>query len=128
MILRSSNILIFIVFFMAACGLFLIKDKVGTLTYLVNEINKQIIYEENTIHTLKAEIACLSSPERLRKLATNYLGLENIKTTQMIRDPLAADQIKIQSFADEPLVLSKRKIKWRYKKTSMKYLQTVSHR
>lgn len=127
MIVRLFNIMIFIVFLMAACGLFIIKDKVGALTYLGNEINKQIVYEENTIHTLKAELAYLTSPDRLRKLASNYLGLENIKTSQMIKDPLIPEQQKIHHLTQEPFFVAKRKVKWRYKKAPIKYLQTVSH-
>jgi hypothetical protein len=118
-------------------GLFSIKDKVGNLNYQLQEVNRQISREEDMIHILKAEFAYLTSPQRLQKLSNNYLGLTNVKTSQLINDPLLQDNtkqveqiatisiskgnIRVQSFGNN----NKHNVRWRYKKMPGKYLQTA---
>jgi hypothetical protein len=100
--------------------LFNIKNSVMTIRMELNEVNNQIRYERDAIHLLKAELAYLSSPERLHKLNERYLALKETKVSQMIGDPVKGKK--------EPKILlanSKTKInttKWRYKKGPSKYV------
>lgn len=110
-------------------SLFVIKDKVSHLRYRLDEVKRQTAREKNSIHVLKAEFAYLSSPERLKKLADNYLELQAIKTSQLIRDPLLnkGESLMVSVELTKPQKNpAKRKIKWRYKKGPDKYIQTVS--
>ena len=107
-------------------GLFYIKDKVVTLRMELQEVKKQIDSEQDMIHLLKAELAYLTSPIRLRELADNYLDLAVTEVTQMAGDPLSGgeEQIGIK-LADNEIVVNK--VKWRYKKGPSKYVTRVSH-
>lgn len=117
----------------AVYGLFIIKDRVATLTYQFNEINRQLNVERDMIHSLKAEFAYLSSPDRLKKLVTNYLALESVRLAQMAKDPLSlSDEPSNQNTQGNNLHLAVSRnqhmryhnVKWRYKKAASKYLRT----
>jgi hypothetical protein len=106
-------------------SLFMIKDNVMLLRAELSQVKKQIQYEQDTIHILKAELSYLTSPERLRVLADHYSSLKSIKVTQMIVDPVARGQ-------NEPSMQSRERktfageVKWRYKKGPTQYITTVS--
>ena len=105
--------------------LFNIKDNVMSIRAELREVSKQVQYESDTIHILKAELAYLSSPERLKRLSSDYLGLKDTKVSQMIRDPLNVKEEKyVKQLAGSQL--KSRNIKWRYKKEPNKYLTMVS--
>lgn len=129
MFIRISKLSIAVLFVATAVGLFVIKDKVGNLQYQLNEINKQVTQETNNIHMLKAEIAYLISPNRLRKLVEAHLNLDNIKSHQLTNDPLV-NNVAITNKVSRVNIAaySKQNIKWRYKKAPTKYLKTVSQR
>jgi cell division protein FtsL len=109
---------------MSVYGVLAIKQVVLDLRIHYTELERQLEQEKDTIYILKAELAYLQSPERLKKLADKYLKLESIKSTQMINDPLdndmGRDEKKIQ------LAEHKGRVKWRYKKSPSKYITTVS--
>ena len=105
--------------------LFYIKDSVMSIRAELREVSKQVQYESDTIHILKAELAYLTSPERLKRLSSDYLGLKDTKISQMISDPLNTKKEKyVKQLASSQLKTSN--IKWRYKKGSNKYLTMVS--
>ena len=102
-------------------GLFSIKDNVMTLRAELQEVQKQIRNEEDTIRILKAELTYLGSPERIQKLAYKYLHLEKPKVTQMIKDPLLGDSL------EQPKIMARAKFvkkgtKWHYKEGPSKYV------
>lgn len=105
--------------------LFYIKDSVMSIRAELQEVSKQVQYESDTIHILKAELAYLASPERLKRLSSDYLGLKDTKISQMISDPLNTKKEKyVKQLASSQLKTSN--IKWRYKKGPNKYLTMVS--
>lgn len=105
--------------------LFNIKNNVMTIRSELVEVKKQIRYEADTIHVLKAELAYLTSPVRLKKLNKQYLKLEDTKVAQMISDPRKEKVIfKSHSFASKKT--SRSNTKWRYKKGPSKYLTLAS--
>lgn len=107
-------------------GLFYIKDKVVTLRAELQEVKKQIDSEQDMIHLLKAELAYLTSPIRLRELADNYLDLEVTEVTQMSGDPVNDQREHIDvKLVDTEIAVNK--VKWRYRKGPSKYVTKVSH-
>lgn len=112
-----------IICLLVSVTLFHIKDNVMALKIELKEVKRQVQYEQDTIHILKAEITYLSSPERLRKLAENYLTLQNTKVAQMITDPLIENQINQNSPVLKPKSFAEN-TKWRYKKGPTRYLTT----
>ena len=105
---------------------FTIKEKAALLNYQLNEILRQCKNEEDKIHILQAEFAYLSNPMRLSVIATNYLKLSNVNTSQLIQNPLNQDI----AIAEPKELLSannlrKTNVKWRYKKAPSKYVNNV---
>ncbi|MFK7968474.1 MAG: cell division protein FtsL [Rickettsiaceae bacterium] len=126
----SYRVLVYIVItlcLLTICSLFSIKDSVVTLKSELQEVRKQVQNEEDAIRILKAELAYLSSPERIQKLASKYLTLEKPKVTQMIKDPLITENLETsQTLANSKS--NKGNTKWHYKKGPTKYLTMVKGR
>lgn len=99
--------------------LFNIKEGVISIKSEIVEVNKQLQHEMDTIHLLKAELAYLSSPERLKQLNEQYIKLNETQISQMDVDPL-----KDQNIVHTKQVITARKnnVKWRYKKGPPKYV------
>ncbi|WP_253307473.1 MULTISPECIES: hypothetical protein [unclassified Rickettsia] len=131
MSIKKFHYLVLTVIIIAIYILFSIKNKVSTLDYQLSSVLKQINDETNNIHLLKAEKAYLISPSRLKKLSGAYLQLDTIKSSQMIKDPLAPNDVQYVKF-NQNINISKISgggNKWRYKKiVNSKYVQTVSSR
>ena len=64
-------------------GLFEIKYKVQSLTQDIHSVNQQIQKEKNEINLLKTEWAYLNTPERLSKIAREYLNMKPISVAQL---------------------------------------------
>jgi cell division protein FtsL len=110
-------------------GLFHIKDRVTTLRAELKEVKKQIESEQDTMHILKAELAYLTSPERLQRLAKSYLDLKTTEVSQMTDDPLIEEQpgkLVTTKLAGAEIKINN--VKWRYKKGPSKYVTRVSHK
>ncbi|WP_341790659.1 hypothetical protein [Rickettsia endosymbiont of Polydrusus tereticollis] len=126
MSIKKFHYLALLIIIIAVCSLFSIKDKVSTLDYQLSSVVKQINDETNNIHLLKAEKAYLISPSRLKKLASAYLQLDTIKSSQMIKDPLVPNDVQYVKFNQN---ISTSGNKWRYKRSvNNKYVQTISSR
>lgn len=100
--------------------LFSIKNNVMSIRAELTEVNKQIRYERDAIHLLKAELAYLSSPERLHQLNKRYLSLKETKLCQMASDPSKEQAAKKVILASSQSKVSN--TKWRYKKGPSKYV------
>ncbi|WPY00374.1 Putative FtsL-like secreted protein [Candidatus Trichorickettsia mobilis] len=125
MIIRVFNCVVFAICCATVYGLFIIKSQVRSFCYQIDELSKQISEERDKAHMLKAEMAYLTSPDRLRQLSS-YLGLDNVHSHQMITDPLlqTVDTKTKKQYAVANLS-TKHHIKWRYKKAPSKYIQRV---
>ena len=104
--------------------LFNIKERVMSIRGELVEVKKQVRNESDTIHLLKAELAYLASPERLKRLNEGYLKLRDTEVSQMITDPLK--EKKIRQIVNTKATRSS--VKWRYKKGPSKYLTMVSRK
>ena len=69
----------------AAMGvlLFKVKYEVIDLESTLNEINRDIVSHQETIHVLKAEWAHLNEPARLKRLAREHLNLKPMGPEQL---------------------------------------------
>lgn len=112
--------------------LFAIKGEVQDLNHQLNETTKQINEERNNINILKAEYAYLQSPNRIAKLVDKYLGLTSIKTDQMTKDPLIAEEMPEVSVSENVEAPKNnipgkiKKVSWRYKNPKGNYLTSIS--
>lgn len=68
-------------------GCFFLKNQVHDLENELSKINQNIASDMRNIHVLKAEWGKLNSPERLRKLASEYISLNKIRAEQIINYP-----------------------------------------
>lgn len=130
MLVRVFSYIVVTIIILAIYGLFTIKDRVASLHYQIDTVTKQLIAENNQIHILKAEQAYLLSPARLRKLAATYLQLDNVKITQMVKDPLVPINDRYVKYDEESEAhFIKTNSKWRYKTNhNNKYIKTVSNK
>jgi cell division protein FtsL len=127
MIIRVFNCIVFVICCATVYGLFIIKSQVRSFCYQIDELNKQISEERDKAHMLKAEMAYLTSPDRLRQLSTKYLVLDNVHSHQMIVDPLLQTvNIKTEKQYAVANLSVKHNIRWRYKKAPSKYIQRVA--
>ena len=130
MLVRLFSYLFVVIISISIYGLFTIKDSVTNLDYQLNVVLKQLDKEHNKIHVLKAEQSYLTSPARLRRLASSYLKLDTIKISQMVKSPLTSDQGNaIKPNDTSRSFVSASNNKWRYKTiANTKYIKTVSSR
>lgn len=126
MLVRIYNYLTLFSIVIAIIGLYTIKDKVNSLNYQVEQISAQINIERDSIHMLKAEFAYLCAPSRIRDLASNYLNLQSLKTSQMIADPISKEEPKMKISSNNNAVKPVHNVKWRYKRINNRYIQNVS--
>ena len=64
-------------------ALFQVKYKVQDLRRDLAEIERQIAADKQSIHVLQAEWAYLNRPERLKRLADQYLDLRYVSVAQV---------------------------------------------
>ena len=79
---RSSILLCFF-FLLASLGSLILKVHVQNLAMDIKDIERQRNELTNEIQVLKAEWSYLNNPERLSKLAKQYLGLKRTKIKQI---------------------------------------------
>jgi cell division protein FtsL len=80
---RRATILSFLLAVALFVAVMAVKYRVQQLDDELIEINRQIAAERQSVHVLSAEFSFLIKPERLRRLATEYLGLVPIKPDQL---------------------------------------------
>ena len=84
MIRNMLNLCVVLGLFGSIYATFAIKNSANAAIFQLTETKYQITQEQNNIHVLKAEIAFLSSPSNIRKLANQHLNLEQIKVSHII--------------------------------------------
>ena len=85
--MKSKIPLIFIIYstllVISIISLFSIKSKVISGNKELNWLNSQILQETNNIQILNAELAYLTTPERIDILQQKYLNLQKIEQKQI---------------------------------------------
>ncbi|MEY3196683.1 MAG: hypothetical protein RLZZ59_49 [Pseudomonadota bacterium] len=141
MIYRYSTVIITLLVFIAGYLLFSMKREVEGLHFEFGEVQKQIKNEKNTIGLLKAEYSYLANPQRIRKLAAQYLSLATVDPEQMINDPLVTQDVSmvsanlsddaktvVQGHSQGLIKISNKSSRWRYKNMNGKYVRKASAR
>ena len=127
MLLEKSPIyIVFIVCLMSIYALFNIKENVMSIKGELTEVNNQVQDEIDKIHLLKAELAYLASPERLKALNDEYLKLSDTNLAQMEIDPIIQDKEVLEVRRVASVKLRSENTKWRYKKGPSKYVTMAS--
>ena len=65
-------------------GSFILKNQVHELENELSRINKEIQSDAQNIQVLKAQWSQLNNPQRLRKLASEHIFLNNVRAEQII--------------------------------------------
>lgn len=110
--MRISTVMTWIVFILPlALGLFYVKHVVENTENELASLENQINSDQDEIHVLKAEWIYLSRPDRVKKLANQYLDLQPTNS-QQIADitniPMAGDgQVIHSAFTGSEQVFAK---------------------
>ena len=75
-------------------ALFSVKYRVQDLEAELNGVNRAIVAEKRSIHVLHAEWSHFNDPERLRRLATQYLKLGPVAPNQLTNLDSMAEVVK----------------------------------
>lgn len=109
-------------------SMFSIKTSYQDLNFQFTQLKKNLKYESNQINTLKAEIAFLSSPERLKTLAAKYTDLEDIQIVQIDDNGIFSQEEKLlaKNLYENNYKNKRKASKWRFKNQSSHSVRTVS--
>ena len=81
---RMTGIFMLIIGVALIIALYYVKTRSQTANQEVLRLERLVLKEENAIRVLKAEIAFLESPDRLRNLSDIYLKLQPISSENII--------------------------------------------
>ncbi|MDX2049981.1 MAG: hypothetical protein SFT93_02225 [Rickettsiaceae bacterium] len=111
--IKQINWGLFCMIILLVMYMFNLKSDVQDLTYEHRQITNQITTENIQYNLLKAELAYLNSPKRLKILASQYLGLKDINPSRISMEIF--DRIENSYNETETLRQAKSNKKWRYK-------------
>lgn len=83
------------VILVAAVGLYFVKYRVQALKEEVASVAAEVAREQDALHVLKAELAYLSRPERLSRLADRHLELAPSLSRQMVTLTVLPDKASL---------------------------------
>ncbi|MEP3892371.1 MAG: hypothetical protein ABJN69_18060 [Hellea sp.] len=89
---RMTGFLLFLIGVALTVGLYYVKTRAQTARKHAVKIERQIAQEEASLRVLRAEIAYLENPDRLKSLSEAYLGLQPIA----VKDVFELKDIAIQ--------------------------------
>lgn len=81
---RMTGFLLFIIGVALTVGLYYVKTRAQTARKHAVKIERQIAQEEASLRVLRAEIAYLENPERLKSLSETHLGLQPIAVKNVV--------------------------------------------
>jgi len=81
---RMTGFLLFLIGVALTVGLYYVKTRAQTARKQAVKIERQIAQEEASLRVLRAEIAYLEKPERLKALSEAHLGLQPVAVKDVI--------------------------------------------
>ena len=100
---RMTAFLLFLVGVILTVALYYVKTRAQSAKAEVKKLERQVIAENAAINVLKAEIAHLENPERLKKLAMDQLGLMDTMVSQNMSEADIAVKIPLRDAAEPEL-------------------------
>ncbi|MCU0837740.1 MAG: hypothetical protein MUE49_03335 [Rhodospirillales bacterium] len=82
-LMRRATVVSFVLVVTFAVALMSVKHRVQQLVDEAAQIERQIAAERQAVHVLTAEFSYLIKPDRLRRLASQHLGLTPVKPDQL---------------------------------------------
>ena len=82
---RLTGFLLFLIGVALVVGLYYVKTRAQTARKEAVKLERQIEREEASLRVLRAEIAYLESPERLKDLSAQHLSLAPVSVNDVIR-------------------------------------------
>lgn len=123
MLLEKSPVyIVAIVCLISVYALFTIKENVMSIKGELTEVNSQVQDEVDKIHLLKAELAYLTSPSRLKALNDQYVKLSDTNLSQMEIDQNTKDERILEVRQLASVKIRSENTKWRYRKGPSKYV------
>jgi len=89
---RMTAFILFVIGVSLTVGLYYVKTRAQSAKKEVRRLEHLITQEEASLRVLKAEIAYLENPSRLKELSSQQLGLEPIRVDNVI----SADEVIAQ--------------------------------
>ena len=127
MLLEKSPVyIVVIVCLLSVYTLFTIKENVMGIKSELTEVNSQVQDEVDKIHLLKAELAYLTSPARLKALNDQYIKLSDTNLAQMEIGPNIKDEKLLEVRQIASIKKRNENTKWRYRKGPSKYVTMAS--
>lgn len=80
---RQTTVLCLLLAVSLAVVLLALKHQVQQLSDQLGSLNREIVAEQESMQVLKAEFAYLTQPDRLRRLASQHLGLAPVEPRQL---------------------------------------------
>jgi len=81
---RMTGFLLFLIGVALTVGLYYVKTRAQTARKHAVKLERQIEQEEAGLRVLRAEIAYLENPERLKTLSETHLGMEPIAVKDVL--------------------------------------------
>jgi len=98
---RMTAFILFVIGVGLTVGLYYVKTRAQSAKSQAVNLERQIAQEEASLRMLKAEIAYLENPERLKSLSAQELGLEPVKVKTVITAADIAAQFPLrEEFAE----------------------------
>jgi len=94
---RMTAFLLFLVGVVLTVALYYVKTRAQSAKTEVRQLERQLTAENVAINVLRAEIAHLENPERLKRLAREQLGLMDTLATQNLSEADIAVEIPLRA-------------------------------
>ena len=100
---RMTAFILFLIGVVLTIGLYYVKTRAQSAKAEVQQLERQLTAENAAINVLRAEIAHLENPERLKALASDQLGLMDTLATQNMSEADIAIKIPLRDVAGSEL-------------------------
>ena len=90
---RLGWVLLMIIGVALVIGLYFVKTRASQAKALVRKLEHTVSQEEASVRMLRAEIAHLENPERLRRLADKHLNLQPVEAERTLTFEQAVDAL-----------------------------------